>query len=157
MIKKRKMILLEQRTWMREYSLAIHLAHLMLRSNISVWNKISASHDSLKSRSLHRKDLVDFEAELQAKREAAAAEDDGQDDAETDYAAIMRELGNEAMAAEAAEAEYAEAMKQMWEGGLGDYGGPDAGFANIGDGGVVFDGNGVPALEQYKFGTYYGY
>ncbi|KAF8753645.1 Tetratricopeptide repeat [Rhizoctonia solani] len=92
-------------------------------------------------------------AELQAKREAEQAEILGQDDQESDYAAIMRELGKEAMAAEAveAEAEYAEAMKQMWEEGLGDYGGPDAGFANIGDGGVIFDGNGVPALEQYRF------
>ncbi|KAJ1302725.1 hypothetical protein OPQ81_003039 [Rhizoctonia solani] len=103
--------------------------------------------------SLHRQNLAEFEAELQAKREAEVAEIDGQDDQESDYAAIMRELGKEAMAAEAAEAEaeYAEAMKQMWESGLGDYGGPDAGFANIGDGGVVFDGNGVPALEQYRF------
>ncbi|KAG9125252.1 Peroxisomal membrane signal receptor PTS1, partial [Ceratobasidium sp. 392] len=116
----------------------------------AIWNKISASHPSS---SLRRPDLAAFEAELQAKREAAAAEDDGQDDIDTDYAAIMRELGREATAAEAAEAEaeYAEAMRQMWEGGLGDYGGPDAGFANIGDGGVRFDGNGVPAMEQYKF------
>ncbi|QRV94811.1 peroxisomal targeting signal receptor [Ceratobasidium sp. AG-Ba] len=117
-----------------------------------IWNKISAAHPSSSS-SLHRTDLAAFEAELQAKREAAAAEDDGLDDKDTDYAAIMRELGREASAAEAAEAEaeYAEAMREMWESGLGDYGGPDAGFANIGDGGVVFDGNGVPAMEQYKF------
>ncbi|KAG9097377.1 Peroxisomal membrane signal receptor PTS1, partial [Ceratobasidium sp. UAMH 11750] len=116
----------------------------------AIWNKISATHSSS---SLRRPDLAAFEAELQAKREAAAAEDDGQDDLDTDYAAIMRELGREATAAEAAEAEveYAEAMKQMWEGGLGDYGGPDAGFANIGDGGVRFDGNGVPAMERYRF------
>ncbi|KAH7338910.1 hypothetical protein B0J17DRAFT_659029 [Rhizoctonia solani] len=101
--------------------------------------------------SLHRQNLAEFEAELQAKREAQTAEIEGQDDQESDYAAIMRELGKEAIAAEAVEAEYAEAMKQMWEGGLGDYGGPDAGFANIGDGGMIFDGNGVPALEQYRF------
>ncbi|KAG8739280.1 Peroxisomal membrane signal receptor PTS1 [Ceratobasidium sp. 414] len=116
----------------------------------AIWNKISAARSSS---SLRRPDLAAFEAELQAKREAAAAEDDGQDDLDTDYAAIMRELGREATAAEAAEveAEYAEAMRQMWEGGLGDYGGPDAGFANIGDGGVRFDGNGVPAMERYRF------
>ncbi|KAF8713741.1 Tetratricopeptide repeat, partial [Rhizoctonia solani] len=119
----------------------------------AVWNKISTAHNSAKSSSLHRQNLAEFEAELQAKREAEQAEILGQDDQESDYAAIMRELGKEAMAAEAveAEAEYAEAMKQMWEEGLGDYGGPDAGFANIGDGGVIFDGNGVPALEQYRF------
>ncbi|CAE7077572.1 unnamed protein product, partial [Rhizoctonia solani] len=116
----------------------------------AVWNKISAAHNSAKSSSLHRQNLAEFEAELQAKREAEAAEIEGQDDQESDYAAIMRELGKEAIASEAAEAEYAEAMKQMWEGGLGDYG-QDAGFANIGDGGVIFDGNGVPALEQYRF------
>ncbi|KAL5640294.1 hypothetical protein ACGC1H_007535 [Rhizoctonia solani] len=117
----------------------------------AVWNKISTAHDFTTSSSLHRQNLAEFEAELQAKREAEAAEIEGQDDQESDYAAIMRELGKEAIAAEAAEAEYADAMKQMWESGLGDYGGPDAGFANIGDGGVLFDGNGIPALEQYRF------
>jgi hypothetical protein len=128
---------------------------LALRSDHSVWNKISAAHDYKKPRSLHRQNIAEFEAELQAKREAEEADILGQDNQESDYAAIMRELGKEAVAAEAAEAEveYAEAMKQMWEEGLGDYGGPDAGFSNIGDGGVVFDGNGVPALEQYRFGV----
>ncbi|CAE6448545.1 unnamed protein product, partial [Rhizoctonia solani] len=119
----------------------------------AVWNKISAAHGYKKPSSLHRQNIAEFEAELQAKREAEEADILGQDNQESDYAAIMRELGKEAVAAEAAEAEveYAEAMKQMWEEGLGDYGGPDAGFSNIGDGGVVFDGNGVPALEQYRF------
>ncbi|KAF8602358.1 TPR-like protein [Ceratobasidium sp. AG-I] len=100
--------------------------------------------------SLHKPDLVAFEAELQAKREALAAEDGGPEE-DTDYNAIMRELGKEAALAEGAETEYADAMREMWEGGLGDYGGPDAGLANIGDGGVMFDGNGIPAMEQYKF------
>lgn len=123
-----------------------------LSSNTSIWNRIATLFNS-EHRSLHKPDLVAFEAELQAKREALAAEDGGPDE-DTDYAAIMRELGKEAALAEGAEAEYAEAMREMWEGGLGDYGGPDAGLAGIGDGGVIFDGNGIPAMEQYKFGEH---
>lgn len=144
--------LLVQPTWTCKFSLPLYQFHAALSSDVSIWNRISTMFAS-ETRSLHKPDLVAFEAELQAKREALAEEDRGPDE-DTDYNAIMRELGKEAALAEGAEAEYAEAMREMWEGGLGDYGGPDAGLAGIGDGGVMFDGNGIPAMEQYKFGKH---